>query len=112
MEKLHASKTCLKTAGERGDAFPHPPLDPPLPAPITSLFHYANQPVCFQYDVGQILSQLFWNDSTYCTCTVWKLHLKKKDLVLKEGGRTPTPTPLCAILRYTSASKRICINFL
>ena len=81
-KKLYSSKICLKLAG----AFD-------LPRARTNnnvSYHYTNQPIWLQYDVGQILSQLFWNNSTYCTCIVWTLYFKNKGSVSK-GGFNPSP---------------------
>ena len=69
-----------------GDVSPHLPGSAPA---RTNNNVYSNQPVWLRYAVKQILSQLFWNNSTYCTCTVWTLHFKKKGSVSKGGGFRP-----------------------
>ena len=94
MEKLYSSKTCLKIAGG-GNAFPtSPPESTPDRTDNNVAYHYTNQPIWLQYDVGQILSQLFKNNSTYCTYAVWTLHLKTRVLFQKGGGSTPLGAPL------------------
>ena len=90
-------------------ASPQPrPLEPLPPAlitmfPTTTVSH---QPVWLQYDVRQILSQLFWNISAYCTCTstVWTLHFKNKSSVSKGGGFDPRTPPW---VRYCIAGLRL-----
>ena len=60
------------------------------PASLLS-YYYTNQAIWLQHNVRQILSQLFWNNSTYCTGTVWTLRFKNKGLVLKGGSFNPHP---------------------
>ena len=119
MEKLYSSKNMFENVwwGEEGV---HPPWMP-MPARTDNnvSYHYTNQPIWLQYDGGQILSKLFWNNSTYCTCIVWTLHFKNKGLVSKGGGSAPQTPPGCAtdmrpaILRVTLFSKpfwKICLG--
>ena len=84
--------------GWLGGCIPH--THPPRFAPACT-DNNANQPIWLQYGVGSILSQLFWNNSAYCTCTVWTLHFKNKSSISKGGGSTPqTPFLGCATLFY------------
>ena len=69
---------------------PHiPPGSVPARTDNDVSYHYTNQPIWLQYDVRQILSQLFCNNSTYCSCTVRTIHFKNKGLVSKGGGFDP-----------------------
>ena len=80
----------LKMAG--GGCIPHiPPESAPACTDNNVSYHYTNQPIWLQYDAGQILSQLFWNNNTYCTCTIWTLHLKNKGSISKGEGRVWPP---------------------
>ena len=72
-----------------GDASPKPPGSAPARTDNNVSYHYSKQPVWLQYDVRQILSQLFWNNSMYCTCTVWTLYFKNKGSVSKGGVDPP-----------------------
>ena len=91
MEKLYSSKIMFEN-GWWEDASPHTPESDPACTDNNVSYHYSNQPIWLQYDVRQILLNLFQNNSTYCNCTVWTLHFKNKGSVSK-GGRFPPPNP-------------------
>ena len=98
----------MKNVFENGwwGCIPHiPPGSAPARTDNNVCYHYTNQPIWFQNDVGQILSKLFWNNITYCTCKVWTLHFKIKGLVSK-GGVRPLNPPHGAPLRIRSRKQR------
>ena len=59
-----------------GGCIPHiPPRSAPACTDNNVSYHYTNQPIWLQYDVGQILWKLFWNNS-------FVLHLHSLDTSL------------------------------
>ena len=82
-----------------------PPGSTPARTVNNVSYHYYDQPVWLQYDVRQILSQLFWNNSTYCTCTVWTLYFKNKSSVSKGRSFDPQPPPPLQVRHCTTVCK-------
>ena len=58
MKKLYSSKTYFRMAGGEMHR-PHPPGSALARTDSNISYHYSNQPIWLQYDVRQILSQLF-----------------------------------------------------
>ena len=84
-------------AGGEGGCIPHPPGFAPACTDNNVSYHYSNQLVLLQYDVRQILSQLFCNNRTYCTCTVCgHLLLPELDICAKSLHRNKSACTLLA----------------
>ena len=89
MEKFYSLKTCLKMAG--GGMHPVARTDNNVS------YNYANQPIWLQYDVGQILTQLFYMTARTALAQFGQFTLKTRVRFQKEEFRPPLP-PGCAIV--------------